>query len=46
MAQPTWRSLGTLADGFVHGSVHASHLHLHGAGQPSIASRLVLEAAG
>jgi cobyrinic acid a,c-diamide synthase len=28
------------ADGFVHGSVHASYLHLHWAVQPSIASRL------
>jgi len=40
-AQPAWRSLGTPADGFVHGSVHASYLHVHWAGQPSIASRLV-----
>jgi cobyrinic acid a,c-diamide synthase len=45
-AQPAGRSLGTPADGFVHGSAHAADLHLHWAGQPSIASRLVLEAAG
>ena len=32
------------ADGFVHGSVHASYLHPHWAGQPSIASRLVAAA--
>jgi cobyrinic acid a,c-diamide synthase len=34
------------AEGFVHRSVHASHLHLHWAGQPSIAARLVAAASG
>jgi hypothetical protein len=36
--------VGSPADGFVHGSMHASYLHLHWAGQPSIASRLVAAA--
>ena len=45
--QPAWRSLGSAAEGFVHRSVHASyvHLHLHWAGQPSIAARLVAVAS-
>ena len=45
-ARPAWRTDGSPADGFVYGSVHASylHLHLHSAGRPSIASRLVAAA--
>jgi cobyrinic acid a,c-diamide synthase len=43
-AQPAWRSVGSPADGFVYGSVHASYLHLHWAGRPSTASRLVAAA--
>jgi len=31
-AQPAWRSPGTPADGFVHGSVRASYPHPHWAG--------------
>ena len=30
----------------MHRSVHASYLHLHWAGQPSIAARLVAAASG
>jgi cobyrinic acid a,c-diamide synthase len=39
---------GSAAEGFVHRSVHASylHLHLHWAGQPSIAAHLVAVASG
>lgn len=44
-APPAWRSVGFPADGFVDGSVHASYLHLHRAGRPSIASRLVAAAS-
>jgi cobyrinic acid a,c-diamide synthase len=33
------------AEGFVAGRVHASYLHLHWAGRPEIASRLVVAAA-
>jgi len=32
--QPAWRSIGSPAEGFVHGSVHASYLHLHWPGSP------------
>jgi cobyrinic acid a,c-diamide synthase len=34
-----------VAEGFVHGRVHASYLHLHWAGQPSIARRITEAAA-
>ncbi|HEU5331744.1 MAG TPA: cobyrinate a,c-diamide synthase [Actinocrinis sp.] len=34
-----------VAEGYVHGRVHASYLHLHWAGTPSIATRIVREAA-
>jgi cobyrinic acid a,c-diamide synthase len=37
---PAWR-WRERADGFVSGAVHASYLHLHWAGQPGIAGRLV-----
>ena len=40
---PAWR-LGSRAEGFVQGSVHASYLHLHWAGQPAVAPRLVAAA--
>jgi cobyrinic acid a,c-diamide synthase len=37
-----WRSDdGTVREGFVAGSVHASYLHLHWAGSPELAFRLV-----
>ncbi len=39
-AAPAWR-WRERADGFVSGAVHASYLHLHWAGQPDIARRLV-----
>jgi cobyrinic acid a,c-diamide synthase len=41
---PAWRSPGHDADGFVVGGVHASYLHLHWAGHPEIAARLVAAA--
>ena len=34
-----------VADGYARGRVHASYLHLHWAGTPSIAARIVQEAA-
>lgn len=42
-----WRGASgeTVADGFVLGRVHASYLHLHWAGTPSIARRIVEAAA-
>lgn len=36
-----WRWAGGAPEGFVSGRVHASYLHLHWAGQPEIAYRLV-----
>lgn len=46
---PAWLWRGadgeTVADGFVFGRVHASYLHLHWAGAPSIARRIVEAAA-
>jgi cobyrinic acid a,c-diamide synthase len=42
---PAWRSPGLAPEGFVAGGVHASYLHLHWAGHPEIAMRLV-DAAG
>ncbi len=44
-ATPAWQSIGHPPDGFVAGSVHASYLHLHWAGHPDIARRLVQTAA-
>ncbi|OAA29252.1 hydrogenobyrinic acid a,c-diamide synthase (glutamine-hydrolysing)/cobyrinate a,c-diamide synthase [Frankia sp. EI5c] len=39
------RAAGTVAEGFVHGGVHASYLHLHWAGVPGLVPRLVAAAA-
>lgn len=37
-----WTARGTaVAEGFVHGNVHASYLHTHWAGRPGTAERLV-----
>jgi cobyrinic acid a,c-diamide synthase len=43
-AAPAWL-FGDRAEGFVQGSVHASYLHLHWAGYPQLAQRLVRAAA-
>jgi cobyrinic acid a,c-diamide synthase len=42
---PAWRWAGGQPQGFVSGSVHASYLHLHWAGVPGIAERMVAAAA-
>ncbi|WP_441249727.1 cobyrinate a,c-diamide synthase [Kitasatospora sp. McL0602] len=47
-AQPAWGwrgAAGPQTEGFVAGSVHASYLHLHWAGAPQLAERLVRSAA-
>ena len=36
-----WRASGVVAEGFVHGGVHASYLHTHPAGQPGAIDRFV-----
>ncbi|PRW62579.1 cobyrinate a,c-diamide synthase [Actinopolyspora mortivallis] len=36
-----WRTTETVAEGFVHGGVHASYLHTHPVGQPESVSRFV-----
>jgi cobyrinic acid a,c-diamide synthase len=43
---PAWAWRDRPGDGFVHRGVHASYLHLHWAGQPDIARRLVVAACG
>jgi cobyrinic acid a,c-diamide synthase len=40
-AAPAWAWRDNPAEGFVAGAVHASYLHLHWAGHPEIARRLV-----
>jgi len=44
-ATPAWAWRERLAEGFVAGNVHASYLHLHWAGTPEIAERLVAACA-
>ncbi|MDR7275016.1 cobyrinate a,c-diamide synthase [Catenuloplanes atrovinosus] len=44
-ADAAWAWRGAEPEGFVTDTVHASYLHLHWAGQPEIASRLVAAAA-
>ena len=41
---PAWAYLGK-KEGFVQGGVHASYLHLHWAGYPGLARRLMAAAA-
>ena len=41
---PAWRRLAAPAEGFIHGNVHASYLHLHWAGWPAAARRFVASA--
>jgi cobyrinic acid a,c-diamide synthase len=43
-AAPAWAWRGAEPEGFVAGGVHASYLHLHWAGHPQIAARLVAAA--
>jgi cobyrinic acid a,c-diamide synthase len=43
--KPAWQWRPDAAEGFVHGNVHASYLHLHWAGYPEIATRLLDRAA-
>jgi len=40
-ATPAWAWRNQAAEGFVAGRVHASYLHLHWAGSPQIARRMV-----
>jgi cobyrinic acid a,c-diamide synthase len=44
-APPAW-TLDGREEGFIHSGVHASYLHLHWAGVPSIAARIVDAARG
>jgi cobyrinic acid a,c-diamide synthase len=44
-APPAWAWRGRPAEGFVAGRVHASYLHLHWAGYPEVARRLVAACA-
>jgi len=43
-SEPAWRWRDAAPEGFVAGRVHASYLHLHWAGRPDIARRLVAAA--
>jgi cobyrinic acid a,c-diamide synthase len=43
-ADPAW-SFGGKDEGFVRAGVHASYLHLHWAGYPALARRVVAAAA-
>jgi cobyrinic acid a,c-diamide synthase len=47
--EPAWRfgrgAADTVADGAVHGGVHAGYLHVHAAAQPCAATRFVAAAA-
>jgi cobyrinic acid a,c-diamide synthase len=45
-ATAAWQWQGAEPEGFVQGGVHASYLHLHWAGLPSVARRLVTAAVG
>jgi cobyrinic acid a,c-diamide synthase len=45
-ARPAWAWRDRPAEGYVAGGVHASYLHLHWAGHPAIARRLVAAAVG
>ncbi len=44
-ATPAWAWRERPTEGFVAGNVHASYLHLHWAGTPEIAERLVAACA-
>ena len=44
-AAPAWAWRDKQAEGFVSGGVHASYLHLHWAGYPQAARRLVAACA-
>ena len=44
-AAPAWAVDGHAPEGWVQGGVHASYLHLHWAGTPDVATRLVSAAA-
>lgn len=45
-SSPAWQWSPTAPEGFVHGSVHASYLHLNWAGSPAVAERFVATCAG
>ncbi len=45
-ATAAWAVDGHAPEGWVHGGVHASYLHLHWAGVPDVARRFVAAAAG